>query len=276
MMTEPSSPRAPRLRDRRRIAPLGLVFGLVLASLASISSARSQDVATSEEISGVVELFTSQGCSSCPPADRVLSAYARRADVLALSYHVDYWDYIGWRDAFASRENTERQRAYGHALGTRTVYTPQMIVNGTAALSKVRAPEVEAALGAAPRPSAAERGHVRLELKDKKLRVVASGPVGAQPGGMQAVLVLVTYRGDTITDVGRGENEGKKLLNSHSVRHFRVLGSLAERPLDVEMPVSMLAEPEGGKTGCAAFLQLMGEDGEPGPIIAAAKIDLVD
>lgn len=272
MMTEPETQRAPSARDRCRRASLALAFGLLLAFA---PSAYARDVATSDEIAGVVELFTSQGCSSCPPADRVLTAFARRADVLALSYHVDYWDYIGWRDAFASRENTERQRAYSHALGTRSVYTPQMIVNGTTALSKARAREVEAAIAAAPEISQAQHGHVRLELEDRKLRVSARAPSPTATDGMQAVLVLVTYRGDQITDVGRGENEGRKLLNSHSVRHFRVLGSLAERPLDVEMPVSMLAEPDGGKTGCAAFIQMMGEDGEPGPILAAAKIDLV-
>ena len=78
----------------------------------------------------VIELFTSQGCSSCPPADALLGEYAKRDDVLALSFPVDYWDYLGWKDTLASHENTERQRAYAAARGDRQVYTPQVVVNG--------------------------------------------------------------------------------------------------------------------------------------------------
>ena len=79
-----------------------------------------------------VELFTSQGCSSCPPADAFLGDLARRDDVLPLSYHVDYWNYLGWSDPFSSAEATERQRSYRRVLGKRYVYTPQMVINGNA------------------------------------------------------------------------------------------------------------------------------------------------
>ena len=77
-----------------------------------------------------VELFTSQGCNSCPPADAYLGRLAKRPDIVALSFHVDYWDYIGWKDPFASRETTERQRAYARVLKQRYVYTPEMVVDG--------------------------------------------------------------------------------------------------------------------------------------------------
>src|SRR5262249_1393689 len=79
----------------------------------------------------VVELFTSQGCNSCPPADALLGKLARRKDVLPLAFHVDYWDYIGWKDPFASKEGTERQYNYGRALGLNMVYTPQMVIDGS-------------------------------------------------------------------------------------------------------------------------------------------------
>ena len=78
----------------------------------------------------VVELFTSQGCSSCPPADEIFGELAQDDRVIALAYHVDYWDYLGWEDAFASPEHTARQRAYAHAKGERTIYTPQIVVGG--------------------------------------------------------------------------------------------------------------------------------------------------
>src|SRR5216683_7128733 len=77
-----------------------------------------------------IELFTSQGCSSCPPADAYLGRLAKRPDIVALAYHVDYWDYIGWKDAFATRSTTERQRAYARVLKQRYVYTPEMVVDG--------------------------------------------------------------------------------------------------------------------------------------------------
>ena len=86
----------------------------------------------------VVELFTSQGCSSCPPAEAYLGELAKRSDVLALELHVDYWDYIGWKDPFADRNNVERQRLYGGKLGSRYVYTPQMVINGRGRCGRFR------------------------------------------------------------------------------------------------------------------------------------------
>ena len=100
-------------------------FGQVLfAGFLAISSAASADEVV------VVELFTSQGCSSCPPADRILGELAEDDNVIALAFHVDYWDYLGWKDEFASAAHTKRQRAYAHAKGERTIYTPQIVVGG--------------------------------------------------------------------------------------------------------------------------------------------------
>ena len=82
-------------------------------------------------LTGVIELFTSQGCSSCPPADRILTDYAARDDVLALSWHVDYWNYLGWQDTFSHAAFTLRQKRYAVAMGARGIYTPQAVVNGS-------------------------------------------------------------------------------------------------------------------------------------------------
>jgi hypothetical protein len=106
----------------RWLAPLG-GLGLVLALAATPQSGRAQSPV-------VVEFFTSQGCSACPPADAFFSELAARSDVIALALHVDYWDYLGWRDVFGRPEHTERQRAYAKAHRERTIYTPQMIVQG--------------------------------------------------------------------------------------------------------------------------------------------------
>src|SRR5690606_30056583 len=79
---------------------------------------------------GVIDLFTSQGCSSCPPCDEVVQEFARNPDFVALAYHVDYWDYLGWRDLMSKPESTERQYGYMRAFGSRSVYTPQVVING--------------------------------------------------------------------------------------------------------------------------------------------------
>ena len=106
----------------------------------------------------VVELYTSQGCSSCPPADELLAELAERDDVIALSLHVDYWDYLGWRDIHARHEFTKRQAAYRDAQGARSVYTPQMVIQGTEQVVGSRRGEVSAALEAAhPPPTSGNR-----------------------------------------------------------------------------------------------------------------------
>src|SRR5690606_29247620 len=95
---------------------------------------------------GVVELFTSQGCSSCPPADEALVELAARGDVIALSFHVDYWDYLGWRDTLASPANTQRQQGYARAFGAQSVYTPQAVINGRTHTSGAKKAEIEQTL----------------------------------------------------------------------------------------------------------------------------------
>src|SRR5690606_11322881 len=96
---------------------------------------------------GVVELFTSQGCNSCPPADAALGRFVQQGDVVVLAYHVDYWDYLGWKDTLGSRANTARQYSYAKAFGSGQVYTPQIVVNGRSQMNGGQADAVEAALG---------------------------------------------------------------------------------------------------------------------------------
>ena len=97
----------------------------------------------------VLELFTSQGCSSCPPADALLRTMQGRADVIALAYHVDYWDYIGWADTFGAKANTDRQRQYASAWNTSNIYTPELVINGMKDVVGSRKSEVDGAIGAA-------------------------------------------------------------------------------------------------------------------------------
>lgn len=165
----------------------------------------------------VVELFTSQGCSSCPPADAVLSELAKRPDVLALSFHVDYWDRLGWKDPFSSPTATRRQRAYGDQFRLRSIYTPQIVVDGKAEMVGSDKRAVTGAIAAA-KPA---------QLADISLQRDASGVrAHVGPNGLpdEARVQLVGYvRGHT-TRVTAGENAGRRLPNSNIVVSYDLLG----------------------------------------------------
>jgi hypothetical protein len=209
----------------------------------------------------VVELFTSQGCSSCPPAEAFLGELAKRPDLLALELHVDYWDYIGWKDPFASAASTDRQRVYNKRLGRGYVYTPQIVVDGAveAVGSDRRAVErqIEAAR-AQPRPHVAVRvfttgaGRLAVEL-----------PQGDT--GKLCDVLLVGFDPEHMTKVLRGENGGKTLSNYNVVREIQRVGFWSGQPVTIELP---RLDP-GAKRGWAVIVQ--GE--RTGPVMGAARID---
>jgi hypothetical protein len=164
----------------------------------------------------VVELFQSQGCSSCPPANANLNALSQRADVLALSFSVTYWDGLGWKDTFAKEQFTERQYQYAHAMHQANVYTPQVVINGAIASVGAEPGEIEALIGKDERPSASPL--VAFS--------VGSVAIGAAPAPTQAADVwLVRYDSRTIeVPVLRGENAGKTLPHKNIVRELARLG----------------------------------------------------
>lgn len=244
-----------------------LVAALMFASALHAVGARAEDKSA---IRGVLELFTSQGCSSCPPADKLLADYAKQPGVLTLGYHVDYWDYIGWRDTHGSRANTERQRDYAKALNAGTIYTPQMVVNGQTHVIgsfKNRIDSALASTGLDP------RARVDLRLQGDRLHITADLG-GAAAETRAPMLVLVTFDQSSRTDVTRGENRGRQLVDTHPVRDWRVIGMWSGKPLDVDLPKAMLDPTEDGPVGCAAILQTVTSDGAPGRILAAATIVL--
>ena len=212
----------------------------------------------------LVELFTSQGCSSCPRADRFAGRLAQREDVIVLSYHVDYWDYIGWTDPFASQANTRRQYAYARALGQRGVYTPEMVVDG-------RAHAVGSDIGAVRRliarrkaerlRAAAPSPRVRMERADGALWV----EVAAAPYRGEADVVLVRFDSRRDTRVARGENSGRTISNFNIVRGLSRLGLWRGRA--ARYPVNGAERAASlGNDGYAAIVQGRGA----GPVLAAA------
>ena len=166
----------------------------------------------------VVELFTSQGCSSCPPADRILGELAEQDDVIALAYHVDYWDYLGWKDEFASPAFTNRQRAYARAMGERSIYTPQMIVGGRDGVVGSKAMKVSSLVRA--HMDAAQPARVTIQRQGDRI------VVGASAGGRmpRAVVQLVTYTPKATVAIKRGENAGRTITYHNVVRQVVLLG----------------------------------------------------
>jgi hypothetical protein len=205
----------------------------------------------------VVELYTSQGCSSCPPADEYFGELVANPDVIALALHVDYWDYIGWADAFANPAFTDRQKEYARAIGSRTIYTPQMIVNG---VDRVEGNNPEA-VNSMVKMHLMEHSGVSLSLQRDGDRLVIRA-AGAADNGPVSVN-LVRYMPNETVAIERGENAGLTMEYHNIVTEFATLGEWAgTEPLEMEATVT-------GDMPVAVFLQTQG----PGAIISAARLD---
>lgn len=199
----------------------------------------------------VVELFTSQGCSSCPPADAVfgrLPATASGVDVIPLAFHVDYWDHLGWRDPLSRRDWTSRQRRYAAAFGLRSMYTPQAIINGRTECVGSDDRRLRALIGAAN--SGDTKAPIELDLArdGPALDVVAT----LADAGEHGMLVVVAFESGFETDVARGENAGRRLRSDFVVR------ALEERPLPPCASQHRLRFDTAsgvGPCGVAAFVQ---------------------
>ncbi len=180
----------------------------------------------------VVELFTAQGCSSCLTANALVSELAERPDVLALTFGVDYWDYLGWPDTFARPEFTERQRAYARKLALREVYTPQVVVDGQAQASGVRGDRVEALVTAA---SKAPTNPPDMLFMGESRVAVGSGPTPR--GGAEVWLIRYDPREQEVTPK-RGDNRGQTLVQRNVVREIVRLGGWRGKPTAYRIPAT--------------------------------------
>lgn len=218
------------------------IVRMIALSLLSTAAAAP---AFAEQSPIVVELFTSQGCSSCPPANENLIKISNRPGVLALSFSVTYWDYLGWKDTYGMPEFTERQVAYEPALGQPGPYTPQMVVNGRATIVGNRLSQVEA-LVAAARPM---KGPALL-LKGNRVQI------GSSDSTSPADIWLVRYDPKIESlPVARGENGGSNLRHTHIVRQLHRLGTWDGGKISIGLPISepglktavLVQEPNGGQ-----------------------------
>lgn len=216
----------------------------------------------------VVELFTSQGCHSCPPAERILADLARRSDIIALEFHVDYWDYIGWKDPFADPAFTRRQSTYNKRLGSPYNYTPQMVFDGMAHAVGSRQDAVNARIEAAEMKRAmAEDTKVDIQVSHSAPDAVSVFVNGSAPSTDRYTITLFGFDGEHHTDVTRGENRGKSLVNVNIVRSMQTLTSeWSGGPLTLETSIPS----QGGTSGCAVLVQGL----NTGHIAAAHQIAL--
>lgn len=221
--------------------------------------------ARSGEFAGVVELFTSQGCSSCPPADAELARLADEGKVLALSYHVDYWNYLGWADTLSSPASSERQYGYARTLKRKNVYTPQAVING---LDHANGADRAAVASIVKKLSAVGAG-LTVDVDVEKSQDGLTITVGKGAG--KANIVAVYFDEATTVNIERGENAGRAITYRHSVREVETVGMWDGEAKVLKLPGSVLSARPG--TGCAILLQVVGPDGSPGAILGAAMID---
>lgn len=202
----------------------------------------------------VVELFTSQGCSSCPPADAIVGRLSADPHVLVLSYHVTYWDDLGWKDSFSSSASTDRQYAYARALGERSVFTPQLVVNGTQSVVGSQENAVRSAVVAAGQRAFPIQASLAKQA-DGSYEVAFTGPT--LPGDVWEV----RYVRHSVTSIRAGENRGRSIETFNNVTRIQRLGPFRAGTLKIQA----LKQPEDG---LAVFVQ----SPNAGPILGAVAL----
>lgn len=248
----------------KRISTLAFALAVNIAGFAStISLANAADIFTPKT---VVELFTSQGCSSCPPADEALTELIKDKNYLGLAYHVDYWDYIGWKDTFGSPEFTKRQRSYSRAMNERQIYTPQAIINGRSHMNGAYGDKIKST--AQNYIQSGESLTVPIIVVENAGRL--SVTIKAQDTYKDATLYAVYFEPEEVVDIKRGENAGKKVTYTNIVRKIEMLGMTGENGLHAEF--SLAAVKAKGFKNYALILQSKNTDMTPSAIIGASVI----
>jgi hypothetical protein len=218
----------------------------------------------------VVELFTSQGCSSCPAADKVLGELARDPNVIALSLPIDYWDYLGWKDTLADSRFTARQKAYSRARGDRDVYTPQVIVNGSAHVIGSDRGKIEGAIDMTGKNDGVMSVPVSMTLSGKQINVsVAASNNG--PAAKHGEIWICSVSKSVPIAIGRGENRGKQLTYYNVVRNLLKVGDWNGNAGSWSVPLENISRE--GVDAAVVYVQ-NGSGENPGPMLGAAYTSL--
>lgn len=217
----------------------------------------------------VVELFTSQGCSSCPPADKILGDLARDPSVIALTLPIDYWDYLGWKDTLADARFSARQKAYSQMRGDREVYTPQAIVNGAVPVVGSNRTEIESAIRNGGR-GGAMMVPVSVAVNGKEIKVSVAAALPGEVAKHGEVWICSVAKAVPIT-IGRGENSGQQIVYHNVVRNLLKVGDWSGGPGQWSVPLENVS---GEGVDAAAVYVQNGSRDRPGAMLGAAFTSL--
>jgi hypothetical protein len=260
----------------RRLASPLRVAGLLLASCIVTPPAFAQSGAAQAaqaahagtEPRALLELFTSQGCSSCPAADRLLGELANDPTLVAVSVPIDYWDYLGWKDTLASPAHSARQRAYARMRGDRQVYTPQIVINGSAHVLGSDRPAIERVIAQTRRNAAIMALPLAMSISGGKLNVNAEPSREGRAGGE---VWLCQIAKALPVKIGRGENHGRTVTYHNVVRHWLKLGEWTGKVSSWSVPVARIRTDD---VDAAAVMIQDGTREKPGVILGAAIAQL--
>jgi hypothetical protein len=242
----------------RRLASASLTTVFLLASFGLAYAAPR----------ALLELFTSQGCSSCPPADKLLGEFSKDPSIVALSLPIDIWDYLGWKDTLALPAHSARQRAYAQVRGDRQIYTPQVIVNGSMHVLGSDRVAIERVIAQTGRNPAVMSVPVRLSAAGGDLTVSVKAAPGERASGEVWLCPLISA---VAVAIGRGENRGRTITYHNVVRAWRKLGDFAGADSTWTVPLSQI---KTGDIDAAAVMVQEGTRAKPGLILGAALIPL--
>ena len=245
---------------RRRLAPAALIAGLLIASCTLAGAADPR---------ALVELFTSQGCSSCPAADKLLGELAGDPSLVAVSVPIDYWDYLGWKDTLASPTHSARQRAYARVRGDRQVYTPQIVVNGSTHVLGSDHAAIERAIVQTDRNAAIMSVPVLMSIGGSKLNVRVESSGRDHFGGEVWLCPLAK---SVQVQIGRGENRGRTVTYHNVVRRWVKLGDWIGTESTWSIPIS---EIETDEIDATVVMVQQGTHDRPGIILGAGFVSLV-
>jgi hypothetical protein len=219
----------------------------------------------------VVELFTSQGCSSCPPADKIIGELAKDPSVIALSMPIDYWDYLGWKDTLADSRFSARQKAYSHVRGDRDVYTPQVVVNGSAKVIGSDRVGIEGAIKDTQKADGVMSVPVTMTLSGRQINV--SVAASKAPNATRGEIWICSISKAVPISIARGENRGREVTYHNVVRNLLKVGDWNGSSGSWTVPLENISRE--GVDAAVVYVQDGNRD-KPGPMLGAAMTSLAN